>query len=96
MPPPARKQEAPRPEPRPDRTVPATATPVVTPAPTLPDGQQERTYKEGNAVVLERRLVKDGRETIYRRVNHPWGAVVYFEEGLAIPARRWAEVFGEP
>jgi hypothetical protein len=61
-----------------------------------PDGLQERTYKEGNAVVLERRLVKEGRETIYRRVNHPWGAVVYFEDGLAIPARRWAEVFGEP
>lgn len=101
--PPARREEAPRPEPRPDRTVPSTGTrtpspvtPAVTPTPAPPDGLQERTYKEGNAVVLERRLVKEGRETVYRRVNHPWGAVVYFEDGLAIPARRWAEVFGEP
>jgi hypothetical protein len=99
--PPALKDEAPKPEPRPDRPVPlsgtpSTPTPTVTPAPAPPDGLQERTYKEGNAVVLERRLVKEGRETIYRRVNHPWGAVVYFEDGLAIPARRWAEVFEEP
>lgn len=99
--PPARKEEAPRPEPRPDRPVPSTGTPSTTPpaagpASVPPDGLQERTCKEGNAVVLERRLVKEGRETIYRRVNHPWGAVVYFEDGLAIPARRWAEVFGEP
>ena len=69
---------------------------MVTPPPVQPDGLQERSYKEGNAVVLERRLVKEGRETIYRRVDHPWGAVVYFEDGLAIPARRWSEVFGEP
>lgn len=101
VPPPARKEQVSRPEPRPGRTAPATgaysnATPADTPAPVMPDGLQEHTYKEGNAVVLERRLVKEGRETIYRRVNHPWGAVVYFEDGLAIPARRWAEVFGEP
>ena len=99
--PPVPKEEAPKPQPSPDRPVttagpPSPASSTATPAPVQPDGLQERTYKEGNAVVLERRLVKEGRETIYRRVNHPWGAVVYFEDGLAIPARRWAEVFGEP
>lgn len=103
VPPPSSKEEAPRPQPRPVQpplppgmSVPSPASSTETPAPVKPDGLQERTYKEGNAVVLERRVVKEGRETIYRRVNHPWGAVVYFEDGLAIPARRWVEVFGGP
>ncbi len=76
--------------------------PVVNTTPTvpdstkasLPDGTHERIYKEGRAVVQERRVVADGQETVYRKVTHPWGDVVYFKDGLAVPARVWAEVFG--
>ncbi|MBL7983215.1 MAG: hypothetical protein JNL52_15545 [Flavobacteriales bacterium] len=85
------------------RTAPAERpAPAVATSPTvrdsaktaLPDGTHERIYKEGRAVVQERRVVANGQETVYRKVTHPWGDVVYFQDGLAVPARVWAEVFG--
>ncbi|MBK7382239.1 MAG: hypothetical protein IPI81_02730 [Flavobacteriales bacterium] len=59
----------------------------------LPDGMEERTYVEGRAVVLERRLVRNGRLEVYRKVTHPWGQVVHFRDGIAISEREWSEVF---
>jgi hypothetical protein len=102
------KVEPPKVDPSPTPEVTPAAVPVVRTAPvvnttltipdstkaSLPDGTHERIYKEGRAVVLERRVVADGQETVYRKVTHPWGDVVYFKDGLAVPARVWAEVFG--
>jgi hypothetical protein len=59
------------------------------------DGTQERTFKEGRAVVLEREVVQDGRASIWRMVTHPWGDVVYFKDGDPVPVRTWKEQFGE-
>jgi hypothetical protein len=51
-------------------------------------------YMEGRAVVVERRVAQEGRIAVYRKVTHPWGAVVYFKDAAAIPERMWTEVFG--
>ncbi|MFZ1691775.1 MAG: hypothetical protein WAT74_01150 [Flavobacteriales bacterium] len=59
----------------------------------VPDGMQERTFVEGRAVVLERRITRDGLTTIYRKVTHPWGQVVHFRDGIAISEREWTEAF---
>jgi len=108
----AKTEEPPKPKPLiapvPDpmvRTTPAEQSmPIARPAPSVRDsaktplaeGTHERIYKEGRAVVQERRIVTAGQETVYRKVTHPWGDVVYFQDGLAVPARVWAEVFGAP
>ncbi|HRD51308.1 MAG TPA: hypothetical protein PKY96_01540 [Flavobacteriales bacterium] len=63
------------------------------PAEPLPDGIQERTFVEGRAVVLERRIVRDGLATVCRKVTHPWGQVVHFRDGIAISEREWTEMF---
>lgn len=60
----------------------------------LTDGTHERSFLEGRAIVLERRVVKDGKETIYRKVTHPWGQVVHFRDEQAISDREWNEAFG--
>lgn len=60
----------------------------------LPDGVQERTYMEGRAIVLERRVVKEGKETVFRKVTHPWGQVVHFRDEHAISDREWNEALG--
>lgn len=51
-------------------------------------------YKEGRAVVVERRVAQEGRIAVFRKVTHPWGAVVYFKDAAAIPERMWTEIFG--
>lgn len=60
----------------------------------LPDGMHERSYLEGRAIVLERRVVKDAKETVFRKVTHPWGQVVHFRDDHAISDREWNEAFG--
>jgi hypothetical protein len=65
------------------------------PSPPIVDGTQERTFKEGRAVVLERQVVQDGHASIWRMVTHPWGEVVYFKDGDPVPARTWKEQFGD-
>jgi hypothetical protein len=106
----AKTEEPPKPPiaPVPDpmvRTTPAEQSmPIARPAPSVRDsaktplaeGTHERIYKEGRAVVQERRIVTAGQETVYRKVTHPWGDVVYFQDGLAVPTRVWVEVFGAP
>jgi len=54
----------------------------------------ERIYKEGRAVVVERTIVQEGRPVVFRKVTHPWGEVMYFKDGSAIPERVWQETFG--
>lgn len=66
----------------------------VSPKPDPVDGMHERSFLEGRAVVLERRVVKEGKETIYRKVTHPWGQVVHFRDEQAISDREWKETFG--
>lgn len=61
--------------------------------PDLPEGVTERSFLEGRAVVLERRVVHEGRETIYRRVAHPWGQVVHFRDEQPISEREWSDAF---
>ena len=58
------------------------------------DGLQERTFVEGRAIVIERRLVRGGVEAVFRKVSHPWGQVVHFRDGNAISEREWTSVFG--
>ena len=54
----------------------------------------ERLYREGRATVLERRVPEEGKLIVWRKVTHPWGEVVHFRDGQAIPARTWTEQFG--
>jgi len=54
----------------------------------------EHIYMEGRALVVERRVAQEGRIAVFRKVTHPWGAVVYFKDATAIPERIWSEVFG--
>jgi hypothetical protein len=58
------------------------------------DGLVERTYKEGNAHVIERTVTEEGRSTVYKRVIHPWGTIYHFRDGKAIDERVWKEAFG--
>lgn len=58
------------------------------------DGLKERTFVEGRAIVIERRLVRGGVEAVFRKVSHPWGQVVHFRDGNAISEREWTSVFG--
>ncbi len=69
------------------------ATPVVE-APPMQDGMVERTYKEGNAHVIERSLTVEGHTTVFKRVIHPWGGTYHFRDGKAIDERVWKEQFG--
>ena len=86
--------EKPRVVAHPRDTVRVVSPPVGDPVPKAPDGTTERTYKEGRAIVLERQVVADGKTVMYKKVTHPWGELVYFKDGIAIPARVWNEAFG--
>lgn len=80
-------------KPRPMVQMPQPSVQDQPPAEPLTDGIQERTFVEGRAVVLERRIVRDGIALVYRKVTHPWGQVVHFRDGIAISEREWAEAF---
>ncbi len=87
---PTRKTEVPlekRPEPVMVRTERVRTEPI--PA----EGMHERTYVEGRAIVLERKVVDGTRVEVYRKVTHPWGQVVHFRDGAVISDRQWREVF---
>lgn len=60
------------------------------------EGGEERRYKEGQAYVIERTVLDDGRPVVYKRVQHPWGQVFHFRNGEAVDERIWRERFGEP
>ncbi len=63
--------------------------------PPVIDGVQERVYRDGRAVVLERQVTQQGQTTVYKRVTHPYGEAVHFKDGVAITDRTWNEVFGD-
>lgn len=77
------------------RALPAEPGPVepIEKEPIPSEGMHERTYVEGRAIVLERKLVRNGRIEVYRKVTHPWGQVVHFRDGATISERHWNEVF---
>lgn len=90
----------PKPEERPSQqvTVPVVERPKpsasVADVPSAPLAEGERIYKEGRAVVVERNTTVEGKVVVFRKVTHPWGEVMYFKDGAAIPERVWTEVFG--
>ena len=57
--------------------------PLVEPVP--PETEGERVYKEGRSVVVEVRLLQNGRLVVYRKVTHPWGGIDHFRDGSSIP-----------
>lgn len=87
---------APAPVERPRPRVEEERRPVAAPQPGPADGEEyERILREGRAVVVERGVLREGRPVVFRKVTHPWGEVVHFRDGIAIPARVWNEEFGE-
>lgn len=78
---------------RPNTEAPKERLAMETSAPPPTDGLVERMYVEGRATVLERKLTRNGRVEVYRKVTHPWGQIVHFRDGVAISEREWAEVF---
>jgi hypothetical protein len=100
-PPPATREEPPpqrlaKERPAAD-TMPAAPVParVVEPRSEPMEEEYERIIREGRAVVIERRVLRDGRPVTFRKVTHPWGEVVHFRDGIAIPSRTWDEEFGD-
>ena len=79
-------------EPKEEKPVIVRALPVD-PGPELQEG--EEVYKEGRSVVVERRILLDGRIVVFRKVTHPWGAVDHFRDGSPIPARTYDEVMAD-
>jgi len=73
---------------------PVESHPTHTEGPPTKDGMVERSYKEGNAYVIERSVTEDGRTTVFKRVIHPWGGTYHFRDGKAIDERVWKERFG--
>lgn len=72
---------------------PAATSPPPARTENLPDGIQEREYREGNAFVTERTVTTNGRSIVYKRVVHAW-ATYHFEDGKPIDERVWRERFG--
>lgn len=56
---------------------------------------EERTYREGNAIVVERAVDDGGQRVVYKRVSHTWGQVFYFKDGLSVDERIWKDRFNE-
>ncbi len=93
------KVDPPVPRPLPDPVPVPSSSPAVAPPPTIEgtptkDGMVERSFKEGNAYVIERSVTEDGRTTVFKRVIHPWGGTYHFRDGKAIDERVWKEQFG--
>lgn len=68
--------------------------PAVRNEPVAPPVEGERIFREGRAVVVERVVVEEGRPLVWRKVFQPWGEVVHFRDGVAVPQRAWVEAFG--
>jgi hypothetical protein len=80
------------PDPAPIGPVRTERKPAVDPAPDLVEG--ERTYMEGKAKVLEITVIEGKRSVSYKKVQHPWGQIFYFQDGDSIGERVWRERFG--
>lgn len=57
----------------------------------LEDSVEKEIYNEANAVVTQLTVVSNGNVDIYKKVNHQWGSVFYFKNGIAITARMWED-----
>lgn len=73
-------------EPRPEPERPKDPPPI---------SLEERTYREGNAIVVERAVDDGGQRVVYKRVSHTWGQVFYFKDGLSVDERIWKDRFHE-
>ncbi|MBS1582494.1 MAG: hypothetical protein JST66_09875 [Bacteroidetes bacterium] len=60
-----------------------------------PIAMEERTYREGNAIVVERAVDDGGQRVVYKRVSHTWGQVFYFKDGRSVDERIWKDRFNE-
>jgi tetratricopeptide (TPR) repeat protein len=90
---PVKPASEPKPRPTPVVSAPVERTPARAAEPLI-DGMEERVFKEGRSVVVERIVVVDGHAVVYRKVMHPWGGAAWFKDGIAITERAWDEVFG--
>ena len=54
---------------------------------------EERTYEEGQNVILERKVTRGHREVIYKKVTARYGTF-YFRGGTAISEYIWARETG--
>lgn len=54
-----------------------------------PEGITEEVYKEGNATITKRIVVKNNRGTEYKRAAHTWGVTFYFKNDVSTTARVW-------
>lgn len=55
----------------------------------------QRIYRIGNALILERTIDIDERPVSFRKVQHNWGGVFYFRGATSIAQHEWANVFGD-
>lgn len=53
------------------------------------DGVYRESLKEGSAKVDQITVVEKGVSTVYRRVDHSWGATYFFKNGEAITEKEW-------
>lgn len=56
---------------------------------------EQRIYRMGNALILERSILEENRLVNYRRVQHNWGGIFFFRENTPISESRWNTRFGE-
>jgi len=76
-------------DPDPVKTI--LSEPSVFDIPIAEDGVDKEIYREGNAVITQLTVVRNGRTDIYKKVYHQWGYVFYFKNGSAITERMWAD-----
>lgn len=100
-------QESPKPAAAPKTTAAPAERPSSTPvkakepapltrpreAPAADGAMEERRYQQGQAFVIERTITVEGRRVIYKRVQHPFGQVYFFEDGVPVDERVWSTRF---
>lgn len=59
------------------------------------DGVYRESLKEGSAKVEQITIVEKGISTVYRRVDHSWGATYFFKNGEAITEKEWDNLMSE-
>ncbi|MCH2214001.1 MAG: hypothetical protein MK086_02410 [Flavobacteriales bacterium] len=56
---------------------------------TYPSGVTETVSEEGNKTITTRIVVKKGSGDEYKKVEHNWGGVFFFKNGVAVTERVW-------
>ncbi len=57
----------------------------------FPNGVTETVTTEGNKVITQRVIVKEGKGDEFRKVEHSWGGIFFFKNGEAVPERVWKQ-----